>query len=831
MKSLSDITQKIVDERHKSKKDFRDRKKELDKFVACVTNIDNLENDPNWETVLQENDGIDLWKRILSHRDELSTQLNNFLRPNGLFDIAKARTDRDYVNIGAIGITKEGKSEFNAKIAGLHSIVMPRKGGTDSCTTASINVINGSKDGKKEFVRVYHYSASQLAQLFASFLEELGNNSYKDELLSITTEEKLNKWVKANTGDITKSNVIGRGILGSKKEAFCEYLTNYNQYRSQLFDEDSLEKNPDGSFIEVQGMTFTDYDIAHLTDGEHEKEAEEYYSSVSYYKNPGDKKKIYTSYSTRRAEVFTSFSFGKEGPIANLQFLDTPGIGEEKPGLERILAKSVSSNLDIVLAIRAAKPNEQTQSKRNLLVTQLRTHLNNKPKTRESVYFIVNPWGEATWEDGEEEKRKLIQRLKSPQDLDPIILDDDHFKIIHIPENKEFIGSDRVNTVNPLQTYLQVICNKLLPLIGGIDNEYFEDAVKEYNAICKKYETLLDAMSELAQKLPSTDISRRINNVLRSVGAAWLEANARLRDSEITGEISYSIQEFCDQPTGKVLAKFFNTESEGVEKFDPADDNIAFIEAFCTANERAIRLKYDQGGWIAFDDFTRYTELKKDFLRTLAEDIFSRIKVDVAQKALDAEKRNLASLFMNQGRLNVFEKDPSLWWSAIAEVIKSMKYAPIHSENGEKQFLHEMFSSFAEFSIDYRKILGLPINKILEKCGHSDNFGSNWDIYNFTKHENATRAIIHSLLCIEFSVQDQVKQSILKDEMESVMTDFRKMLNRLRQVNIYGQQQELTKEREQWEQFYKDHARILFADDDEAKKNALIDSWKSLTKQ
>lgn len=819
MKSLSEYTRQIVQERDDKKCKFSLMNKKLKEIDQAINFLDRFKDNDVWGRIIAKSNDQALWQSICNKSAEIKDVLDLFISENGVFTIAKGRIDRDYVNVGAIGITREGKSEFTATTAKLDVWVLPRRAGKP-CTTAPVNVINGSsKDGKTKFIRVHYNTVNEMAHLLYSFLYELGDQEDEAVLLNVTTRHQLKEWVRQNFKRIENDVTIGKSTLGSKKITFLGYLTELGSYIDRL-RETSEDK------------AYEDYDLSDVEHGKNDEVAKKYYSSVSYFTGPQAVDRVFTSFATKYAEVYTTFDIDGEN-VCNLQFLDTPGIGEQKPGLKSILSEAITTKLDIILIVRAVNPNKTNTSDLEDLLDSIRDRLSGKAHARESVYFVLNMWEteefKAKYKDGEDERDFIIKRLKQKQETDSIELPESHFRMIRVPSQIELLKDGRSNSNNPIGEYLKSIFNELIPSIKKIDEGFCESAQLEYNSIESSYSELRSMITTLASHLPKDDISSKVNETLHSVGEAWRKANAKLKDDEITGNIRYSIQEFCDNPTGQVLADFLNVETEGIKDFDAENDNTAFISDFCEINEDAILNWYDKGGWVAFDDFTLYTDFKKKFRDKLAEAIFDRIDAKQAQKILEAEKIKLAKYFMDEGRLSYFESDPSKWWYAITDAVKSMNYPPLKkNKDNQPEFLYEIFEAFAEFSIDYRKILSKSILQTLEICLHSDNFGNDFDVYNFVTHNSAMRTIIHSLLCIEYCTQTRIKQDVIEKELNSIMTDFRKVLNRLREVNIYGEQQGMTIERTQWEMFYKHHADVLFVDDESEKEQALITQWRAL---
>lgn len=803
---LSELTLKIVEHREESRKYFALQEEELLKMQSTLTTIVQNEKSSLWNSIISEQHLETTWNETVQKTKDLNNKLELFISEMGLFYQAKARADREYVNVGSVGVTQEGKSEFNACIARLDKRILPRGGGDESCTTARINIINGeSPDGKTDIVRVHYFSVNEFANQIYSFLIELGaeRNEFS-ELVSISTKDQLKDWIKKNCNIIERSTEIGKNDKGGEKVALLDYFNNLSQYIDRL------------------GKPYEDYTFDEIKSGNNEDKirAEEYYSSVSYFLNPDDKEtKRYTSYATKKAEVFTLFKIGNEEPIKNLQFLDTPGIGENKPGLERILAKSVSSDLDIIIAVRAARSDVQSDSKRTQLITQLRTLLNGRPKSQESLYFIQNLWDTASKGTGEKEKNKIKELLQIKQNLDAIKIDDTHFRTINILKEIEVHADGSTNSNYPIHGYLFEIFQQLIPNIREIDEEIFSDAKKEFTEIKKEYDELKKSVATIAHQLPSEDLQDQIDDLFKNLHKTWKVTCSTIDDKTINKQIHCNLEQFCDQKTGIVLCKLLNITEEGIEDFDEddIDNNYKFIDEFCKRNAESINSYIDFPSWNKGADLKCYVELKEELLNKAEEVIFSYVDVVKAQEELDSAKKRIAEVFRKEGKLR-FISEVDTWWPKMADLLVS--------ENFPKE-LKDLFAGFATFSIDYKKILKDSISKVKQDSLHADNFGIP-DKYYFSDFEHAKMSFIHSLLCIESRIQELVEEDVYIKKMEEVVSQVSNYVNALRDLNSFGKEGEKTTLRKSWEHFYKKHAKEIFADNDSEKRQALISEWNKL---
>lgn len=126
-KSLSELTDLIVQNRLSNQKLFASRKDKLDKISSFLDSVIQLNRSPLWRAVIADSNKNSEWNHIYKSVESLETELERFTSEDGDFTIANSRAQRSFVNVGAIGIMREGKSEFIAQTTNLHPWILPQK--------------------------------------------------------------------------------------------------------------------------------------------------------------------------------------------------------------------------------------------------------------------------------------------------------------------------------------------------------------------------------------------------------------------------------------------------------------------------------------------------------------------------------------------------------------------------------------------------------------------------------------------------------------------------------------------------------------------------------
>lgn len=810
MSNLSKLTSQIVAARDSKRSSFIQMRDSLAEMSSTIEFINSLTNNRLWSDIIDSNKLNGIWIDILDKSGKLRKVLCPFISDDGTFALAFQRANRDYVNIGAVGITREGKSKYIDQTTELGEWLLPRRDDQEPCTTAPVNVINGSSkelDGypsKSKFVRVTHFTISEFINLLRSYIVELGGTP--DMIPSdISTRENLLNWLSSNKDKINRelSANLADSYL-SKKNSFIEgYFAHAGDYVKYLVEDTKKE------------VSWTDYTIEEVNAGK--EKAKAYYSSVCYYEYPNAplQSKTYRSYATKKADIYTEFKVAKE-EVKGIQFLDTPGIGEQKIGLERSLSENVAMNLDVILVVKSVRDEKNSQeTNRNTLITLLRRKLNGKSHGKDSIYFLLNMWPDVSYQNGLDELSKLKSVLEDEHSVNKIVLDDSQYRMINVKANYEVLSDNRTDRDNPLGKYLYHILNSLIPNIRNIDSEYFSAAELEYSKIMDEYEALLQMVRKLSHLLPSSDISDRVDKLLKILHDGLDEIIEG--DNAIDGGISYTIKKFCDQPTGIVFSKFLGVNNaKGVSNIDAFNQ----VKEFCEAHKSALLTRYKKFAYKGYMDFQSYALMKIELCNAIEDEIYNCIDTKRADNDLREIKRKLAQVFIQKGKLGFVNKDASSWWLSMANYLQQENALPA---------LVDIFSSIATFSIDYRKALEGKLDEIMLVCKHKDNFG-NPAFYNFQTYDNALIAITHSLLHIEEAVQGETEENVVKKTIEALVSTFDvKLSDLIRSVSLPDPAMK-TSTRSAMEKFYKKHANEIFTDDEETQKLALISSWNSLLK-
>lgn len=796
---LSDLTAQIIKKREKKREVFGEKDSNLRLWSSRLNSLIELDSNAYWPEVIKCHEQEDKWSKILDAAQKLNRQIALFTSPKGDFTLAYNRAQRMWVNIGAVGIMREGKSEFIALATQLDKWVLPRKGTEHACTTAAINIINGkSPDGCEEVVRVFYHTVEEMVNIFRDFLVALGDDPEIISFEKIKTRAKFKEWCNSHI-DMTFANKIAQGKT-QLQLTFKEYRENVSEYIDRL-----IENKDD--------KEYDDYPIEDVKKGG--VIGEKYYSSVSYYRSPSSKdgSEVFTSFATREAKVYTNFNVAGDTNVTNIQFLDTPGVGEQKVGIEKLLKDAVIRDLDIVIGIRKVGDGAANPLGEALLFNVLRESMATWPRANEWIYFILNAFPGTTYNQSQVSQKRIIDNLAiAGVDKSKIELEGDHFSTIDLLKNIE-ITENRFNDDNPLGHLLTHILTDFIPKIKDIDNDFYRIAEKEYNNIQQAYLSLVEDVKAL--RLPTfNNVSKTIDNHLEALHSALTKQTASIND--ITAGMHDQIISFCgkgEKPdfVGLEVAKVFGIEEK---PFTSKED---LLQNLTTVADAEFRF-----AWNNRHEFQTY-QLKRDALiNTIKKSLFAKIDWSEASEALKNVKENVCRVYMQDGLLAkiVSEKDlePFEWLDLFITQL---------DEEGEYPDLVNLFTQLKEYRIDAEQEMNQDVEDAAQKGFHFDDFG-NW---GFKKPENALRSFLESLLHIESATKNRIEEDMAANKVSKIETEisnvFHPVINSviLAQSGIAGKKPS----RQQFEDFFRVHSKV-FVNDTDTIKQGLVETCKRFCK-
>ena len=809
---INEVIQEIVSARNTNRKKVNAAYAEISDIRNRITSIFESMSTPELENEMIGKDCK--WEEIKKQIEVLRPLIVELVgesdkKPSGLAYEAKLRAERPFVNIGAIGAWRQGKSQFLQKLTGLNQWIIPVAEGA-SCTATSINVVNGSYEGEQNVGIVYHYSIEEMCEILNGYLSLM---NVEDRITGLSRESFVSQCsnVLSKQNDFRPSSADGANYL---KEALINYLQNSTEYVDEL-----------------TGKVEPIYGIGSATPG-----GRRFYKLVSFREEPDSTILQYSCLATKKADVYTEFLINGEH-VTNLKILDTPGLGEDRIGVNEIFEKAIREDLDIVFALARIEPNTTALPVVKSFQTRLKHELNGR-RAEKLLYYLFNPDNNVCNPQNKNAKSSydawtdpLLKDLATStiDGIQGIILSDNHKASINCKMDNELLGfnadgSVRMsNDMGAIQRFVHKALCQTIGDIKDIDNIHYEIVFKKLNEVKSGWARIRTALQDVS--FPTISKTDDINKIIACLHVAFDEISKSYE--KITSGISSDISKFSEAPVGKSVGSLFDMDcssiSEEVE-----------ISKFVDTNIEKIKDHFKILNYGGNNEFQDYSEQKKRLISIMREEIRNQIKDDEANKLINKYKDKVIHAFLEKGLLgkllnNDIEND-SFRVLQLFSILKSSHCAPIITEL-IKRFIVFPAKNIDQIEIDESNItqymneplkaadyLSSSIEKVLNNNSHEDNFGKK----GFGKYESAVQSFVTSLLFIEGNVKTEISEDDFKQAIDSLETDFETALNNVLNIAANKGTSNAGETRLELSRFYERYYYELFMDDEKKRLSALV---------
>lgn len=542
-----------INSRYTAISDIRNALRDLGK--SCSDLQSKLQNNAN---------GCEALGRVLPHIDKASSQVRDLLAE---LKILKNRTRRDTLNIGIIGLAKQGKSTFLKSLTGLEEAIIPTGGSYVTGACSYLCHDENVQPGQEYAIITYYSNEEFLSEVLKPFCKTFGL------VISSVDELPLLRLPEENALPQTQKVMLER-LKGLKEH--------YNDYRDLLGTAPARKPKSE----------IRRYVAKHAED------------NVTEYFN---------WYAVKKAEIHCRFL---QDDIGKIMICDTPGQKDFTPGAEEALTKRLSKDMDIVFFMTKRDPisDEVGEDYTNFhgmvekAVPQFRVD--------EWAYLLLNCLGGST------PSAHLLDNLRSkvPTRLTPQPLDASSTEavkntfgtILHdivgqIPVlDARLLDSYNKKYANLKQT-LQELTQAARRTIQSISNEDMEDDEARHiiNQLYVRLKTYRNTLSVDSQDL----LAPAIAAIIRKLA----ESEPQLSYDELNTD---NIGTWCDNMKNQLRAEF-------IKQFSQLDDVMDDI-VVNARNELKKILIEDDGGRLGFvtggeDTANFWEELKATLAETLGE--------------------------------------------------------------------------------------------------------------------------------------------------------------------------------------------------------------------
>lgn len=835
---LAQIISNILHNREIAENEFRPLVEEIDDWENIVKSIESFQSKEGWTKLLKSQNRVSEWAAILTATSELKTELKKLHSSECSFYKAWSRASRKWLNLGAIGTWRQGKSEFISKLTGLDEWLIPRHDSNDACTGTTVNIINSKleRDGKlvSDVARVYYYDVKGIVDLFNEYFCTLGIK-YN---CNATTKDELLQYVINNSDDI-KNEPVNNTRLFNKLLEYFEHTEYINL----------LQDNSDSAvpYEDIDGIR---NDIQKKRD---------LYPLISYYETPTTPNNIrtYKVLAVKSVDIYTSYYVLGED-VGKIQIYDTPGLGEEKIGVDDALIKALRFDLDIAVVLRKARNNDPFGNDDSKLNSILKTELNTRKAKDEWLYFLLNYYSGTPTGTVCQLRDQIISDLKinlgnnaTPETNDndnstgkQILLSKDHFGIVNCKDNKKIILPDNSESVelqdNGVETFVMNMLSNVVHSISIIDDDFYKDARIEYKEISQKFENLRKSLRNLQfpsvfspedvvpddlcllhqelEKLGNVNITKDINSNLTSFADENTIGTQLLQLLLHDDYKSYTpvVKEIKDIVARQMKNDYADDDAD-IESLNYKRDILIVKEIIKRCSNRAV---IPTQVYNSFTEFKFYSDWKSDFAAQFKEAISKQFDDQSAKDIVESTKTEIWKVLKKDGRLaficpNGSEEE---WYSCLIKYLSDNNYFELCTK----------FETLHDFKVDIQNEIEKSKISIL-RCFHKDDFGT----LNFESPENTILSFMYSLYIIESKTKDyllnnnEVVQeliSLCNEHFCNCITDF----SQIASMNIIDSSTNNPKLNPCWKQLNKiftQNFEKIYANDPRRRMQNTINDW------
>lgn len=281
----------------------------------------------------------------------------------GLLNRLHSRYSRKTLNIGIVGVTKQGKSTFLQSLTGLDEATVPTG---DVWVTGAPSYLLNDSGADETYADVYFYSREE-------FLKDVIRPFFID--LGVSPISSLEKFSTCTLPQV-------EGTVASKKlKRLSQLQMHFHEY----------EKYLGSGSTKVEKKDIRRYVAQHDESGE-----------VEYS----------TWYAVRFAEIHCRFP---QTDVGKVMVCDTPGLGDFTAGAKEKLTHTMYHDMDVVFMLKRPDPNNQEVEPEDAGFIDTIDDPANAFKVGEWTYIIVNEKAEVKARIKESYIRALKEDLRCPR--------------------------------------------------------------------------------------------------------------------------------------------------------------------------------------------------------------------------------------------------------------------------------------------------------------------------------------------------------------------------------------------------------------------------------
>ena len=724
----------------------------------------------NWVKIKEIIDGNENSIGLLENLKKLGDGENN----PGVFTTAYNRVTRPYINIGIVGAYRQGKSTLLKQLVkptseqlSSRDIIPTNKGGIP-CTGTSVNYINCNGNVPKAITNNYPSLSNRLPNdadenpravvrfntvkdmciTINKYIDECGLSDSWDKIDTERVSIPRTEFEEYCSNNRSKALAIPNAQQNTLEATFRTIILEYHTYSSLLGSQDELINDLRNSNNREQFYKRSTFNYADVTTNN------------------------YSVYAVKAVDVYLCFKVSDE-EVGSIQFLDTPGVGEKRVGVDEALREKLLNEIDTVIAIEKA----HDQAPNTGALTSFHSSLtdNYGGKQSDFIYYIIadTTSGDLTLINQAYTRafRDGIEKTASPiiLPLERKLLVDSESNIVYnySPNPDGTIYDLSVNASSNCQKILYSIVENLANNIESIDRDFTTAADSMFKEVFQQISELQILAKEINIGIGdnAVDVNRTVKALCKDlsmikinsiVDTIVFEIQDYAKKEDVGREVLCSLKKLHEEYDTSLTNEKMNSIIAEVHKCDNLEQK-ATVFAKLTfdiieGNGPCTRMDYDH-----FLEFRSYCNTKFNLYNNITKTVQEKVSPKPIQDRLIQAQDELFLILRKDeylGFVSDKNENNSVWYKKLMNAVSDM----VWTDRFNSFFLFDVAGIVQKFI--ERKIILRTIKRYM----HTDNFSESL----FDTLQNANISFLKSL----WKIENSIKKS-LRNENDSIIEELK----------------------------------------------------------
>lgn len=308
MPSITQSISSIINQRKATANEAKQKREYLESLASTISKLENLQ-----QSILRQSGNNTVIAEQLRSIN-FSALIRIIFEEQQVWDNLCKRFERNTINIGVVGLARQGKSTFLQKVSGLTDDEIPSSDRMP-CTSVQSNIYHVTGD---TYGQVYfHSEESFLREVIKPYYDELGFSNPPSTLAQFRNTPLPSAPI--NPRHPARADSVYQHLRD-------EYYAHVNEYANLLQSQKRVERI---SKQEIKKYVSQDYDAQ---------------SNPIFFNN----------LAVEKVEIFCTFP---ETDVEKIGLVDMPGLGDTRLGDAERMIKALGEDIDFILFIRRPRQN------------------------------------------------------------------------------------------------------------------------------------------------------------------------------------------------------------------------------------------------------------------------------------------------------------------------------------------------------------------------------------------------------------------------------------------------------------------------------------------